>query len=103
VLTNEGFEIDTAVNGKPALDLLKEKDYELCLIDISIVNGKQLYKVIVGEYQKLAKGVIFTTGDITDDYIRYFLEVAGRPFLTKPFTPDELKTVVRQTMRQIAR
>jgi DNA-binding response OmpR family regulator len=105
VLTNEGFEIDTAVDGKLALDLLKEKDYELCLIDIRtpIMNGKQLYKVIVGEYQKLAKGVIFTTGDTTDDNTRYFLEVAGRPFLPKPFTPDELKTVVRQTLRQIAR
>jgi DNA-binding response OmpR family regulator len=105
VLTNEGFEIDTAGDGKLALDLLKEKDYELCLIDIRtpVMNGKELYNVIVGKYQKLAKGVIFTTGDTTDDNTRYFLEVGGRPFLPKPFTPDELKTVVRQTLRQIAR
>jgi len=67
------------------------------------MNGKKLYQVIVGKHQKLAEGVIFTTGDIMDDYTRYFLEVAGRPFLFKPFTPDELKAVVRETLRQIAR
>ena len=105
VLNNEGFEIDIATDGKRAQDMLEGKDYELCLIDIRtpIMDGKQLYQVIVKKHQKLAEGVIFTTGDTTDDYIRYFLEVASKPFLYKPFTPDELKAVVRQTVRQIER
>jgi len=30
-----------------------------------------------------------------------FLELSGRPFLAKPFTPDELKAIVRKTLRQI--
>lgn len=67
------------------------------------MNGKQLYQVIVEKHQKLVGGVIFTTGDMLDEYIKHFLEVAGRPFLPKPFTPDELKTIVRETLRQIAR
>jgi DNA-binding response OmpR family regulator len=105
VLTTEGFEIDIAVDGKLAQDMLEEKDYELCLIDVRIpvMDGKQLYQIIVGKHEKLAEGVMFTTGDMADGYTEHFLEVAGRPFLLKPFTPDELKTIVRETLRQIAR
>lgn len=65
------------------------------------MNGKQLYQVIVGKYQKLVEGVIFTTGDTADEYTKHFLEVAGRPFLFKPFTPDELMAIVRETLRTI--
>jgi len=85
--------------------MLDEKDYELCLIDIRtpVMNGEQLYQVIVEKHQKLVGGVIFTTGDMADEYTKHFLEVAGRPFLPKPFTPDELKTMVRETLGQITR
>ena len=105
VLTTEGFKTDIAANGKLAQDMLEEKDYELCLIDIRtpILDGKQLYQIISGKKKKLTKGVIFTTGDVADRYTLRFLEVAGRPFLPKPFTPDELKTIVRETLKQIVR
>lgn len=105
VLTTEGFKTDTAANGKLAQDMLEEKDYELCLIDIRtpILDGKQLYQIIAGKNKKLTKGVIFTTGDVADRYTLNFLEETGRPFLPKPFTPDELKTIVRETLRQVVR
>lgn len=34
VLTSEGFEVNTAVDGKIAQDILEKKQYDLCLIDI---------------------------------------------------------------------
>ena len=103
VLTSEGFEVDIAVNGEIALDMLDEKNYGLCLIDIRtpVMNGKQLYQVIIRKHPKLAGGVIFTTGDVLDGYTQRFLELVGRPFLSKPFTPDELMTIIRETLSQI--
>jgi DNA-binding response OmpR family regulator len=103
VLTSAGFEVEIAVNGDMAQDRLKEKDYDLCLIDIRtpVMNGKQLYQVIVNKYPKLTNGVLFTTGDVLDGDTQRFLELASRPFLPKPFTPDELVTLVRETLRQI--
>ena len=102
-LTSEGVEVDIAVNGEVAQDMLGEKEYDLCLIDIRtpVMNGKQLYQVIIAKHPKLASGVMFTTGDVMDGYTRRFLELAGRPFILKPFTPDELKTIARETSRQI--
>jgi len=103
VLTSEGFEVDIAVNGDVAQDMLREKNYDLCLIDIKtpVMNGKQLYQVIIGKHPKLADGVIFATGDVIDGYTQHFLELASRPFILKPFTPDELKTIGKETLRQI--
>lgn len=103
VLTSEGFEVDIAVNGAVAQDMLGEKDYDLCLIDIRtpVMNGKQLYQCIQEKHPKLIDKVIFTTGDVMNKDIQDFLGQAGRPFLPKPFTPDELRTIVRETLRQM--
>ena len=103
VLTSEGFDVDIAANGEVAQDMLEEKDYDLCLIDIRtpVMNGKQLYQVIINQYPELANGTIFTTGDVLDGYTDRFLELAGKQFLAKPFTPDELKTIVRETASNI--
>ena len=102
-LTSEELEVDIAANGEIALDMLGEKNYDLCLIDIRtpVMNGKQLYQVIIKKHSKLAGGVMFTTGDVLDGYTQRFLELAGRPFLSKPFTPDELRTMVRETLNQV--
>ena len=103
-LTNEGFEVDIASNGQLAQDTMGEKDYDLCLIDIKMseMNGKQLYQCIKDRYPKLIKGVIFTSGDVVNNDTQYFLEQSGRPFLSKPFTPEELITVVREAFKPTA-
>ena len=105
VLTDEGFEVDTAANGDVAQDMLEKKDYDLVMIDIRtpVMNGKQLYQVIIGKHPKLANRVIFATGDVMDGYTQRFLELAGRPYLLKPFTIDELRDIVRETMRRMAK
>jgi DNA-binding response OmpR family regulator len=45
--------------------------------------------------------VIFTTGDLMGGDTRSFLEQSGQPFLPKPFTPSELKIMVREILRQL--
>jgi DNA-binding response OmpR family regulator len=102
VLTSEGFVVDIAVNGSLAQELLTQKDYDLCLIDIRmpVMNGKELFQVIVDRYPRLAGGVIFSTGDVIDGYTHHFLELTGRPYLSKPFTPHELIAIVKETLKQ---
>ena len=53
------------------------------------------------EYPRLVERVIFTTGDAMSGDVQNFLGLAGRPFLPKPFTPDELRMIVVETLRQI--
>jgi len=102
-LTNEGLEVDIAVNGNVAQDMLEKKDYDLCLIDIRtpVMNGKELYQWLEEKHPKLTDRVIFTTGDVMGKDIQGFLDQTARPFLPKPFTPDELRTIVRETLRRM--
>lgn len=102
-LTGEGFEVDIAVNGSVAQGMLGEKDYDLYLIDIRtpVMDGKELYQYMSEKYPELTKRVIFTTGDVMGGHTQSFLELSGRPYLLKPFTPDELRTIVSETLKQI--
>jgi len=104
VLTSEGFEVDIAINGEVALDMIEEKQYDLCLIDIRtpVMNGKELYLWLEEKHPKLASRVIFTTGDVMSEDTQSFLEQTARPFLPKPFTPDELRAILRETLRQVS-
>ena len=103
VLTEEGFEVDVAVNGKVAQDMIGKKEYDLFLIDIRTptMNGKGLYQWLEEKHPALADEVIFTTGDVMGGDTPTFLEQTHRPFLPKPFTGEELKAIIRESSKQV--
>ena len=103
VLADEGFEVDIAVNGKVAQDMIEEQQYDLCLLDIRLpaMNGKELYQWLQEKHLVLAGRVVFTTGSVIGEDTMTCLEQTGRPFLPKPFTPDELKAIVRETLKEV--
>jgi len=105
VLTDEGLAVDIAVNGKVAQDMIEDKKYELFLVDIRtpVLNGIELYQWLQDKHSQLATRVIFTTGSVISEPTTAFIEQTGRPFLPKPFTPDELKAAVRETLKQLER
>jgi DNA-binding response OmpR family regulator len=102
ILTGGGFEVDAAINGEVAQEMLGERDYTLVLIDIRmpVMSGKEFYQLIKSQCPQLVDRVIFVTGDVIGSATKNFLEQSGRPVLAKPFTPDELKTIVGETLRQ---
>ena len=100
VLSGEGFEVDIAVNGKVAQDMIQGKKYDLFLIDIrtSEVSGVELYQWLQDKHPEQISKVIFTSGSMLGKDTQLLIEQTGRPFLPKPFTPDELKTILRETL-----
>ncbi len=104
VLTNEGYEVEVAINGKLAQDMIeKNEDYLLCLIDMRTpaMNGEELYVWLLQEHPKMARRVMFTTGDVMGGETTRFIEQSGMPFLPKPFTPDELRAVIRKALKLV--
>ena len=105
VLTSEGVEVDIAVNGKIAQGMIEERQYDLCLFDIMTpeMNGKELYQWLKEKHPQQASRVVFTTGDVMGGDTQSFLEQTGGLFLPKPFTPDELRAIVRQTLKEVGK
>jgi DNA-binding response OmpR family regulator len=103
ILTSQGYQVDFAQNGVAAESMLMKADYDLLLVDIKtpVMDGKQLYRYIKRRYPNLTGRVIFTTGDVINSDTQSFLERTGRPFLLKPFSPDELKALVRENLRRL--
>jgi CheY-like chemotaxis protein len=103
MLIAEGFDVDIAMDGLTAKKMVNDKSYDLCLSDIRTpyMNGIQLYHYLEQEHPELARRVIFTTGDVMSGYIAQFFEVTKRPVLPKPFTPDELRQVIRDALAEI--
>lgn len=99
-LSAEGFQVEVAANGKAALVLMKEKEYDLYLVDIRTpeMNGIELYGQLREKHPEMANKVIFTTGDVLSGNIKAFLESTNRPFLPKPFTPEDLRAIVRTVL-----
>jgi CheY-like chemotaxis protein len=98
-LTNRGFEVDIAANGliaKEKVDMHNE--YEFLIFDIKtpIMNGIQVFEYLEKEYPELTNRVIFTTGDSLGAVTKNFLERVNRPFLSKPYTPTQLVSMIRE-------
>lgn len=102
-LTSQGYQVDFAGNGVAAESMLMKEDYDLLLVDIKtpVMDGKQLYHYIEDRYPELVNKVIFTTGDVISNDTQSFLKQTGRPFLLKPFSPDELRALVRETLGRL--
>ncbi|MCH8864005.1 MAG: response regulator [Chloroflexi bacterium] len=102
VLSGEGFNVDTATTGGIALEMVQQKRHDYCLIDVKTpaMNGREFCMFLQKQPSTLGDQVIFATGDISFGETPRFLEESDRPFLPKPFTPDELIAKVRETWKE---
>ena len=103
VLTKEGFEVDTAANGRAAQSKISKREYELYLFDIKmpLMDGKELYELLRKTYPESAERVVFTTGSAIGQETERFLKSSGRPVMLKPFTTEELKATITQTLNVV--
>lgn len=103
VLTREGYEVDIAVNGRVAQDMVEENQFSLCLIDMRMpkMDGTELYQWLQKKYPQLSARVIFTSGSVIGGDTMTFVKQSGRPFLPKPFTSDALKMMVKETLKEV--
>jgi DNA-binding response OmpR family regulator len=103
VLSGEGFEVNIAANGKVAQDMIADTKYDLFLVDIRMptMSGIELYQWLEEKHSQLVSRVIFTTGSVIGGDTQSFLEQTAKPYLPKPFTPDELKDIVIETLKEM--
>lgn len=91
-LTRRGYEVDTASDGKAALDAVRESQPDIVLLDIRLpkVDGLTVLERLREEEQPVA--IITMSGIADEDTARRSLELGAADFITKPFNLPYLET-----------
>ena len=103
VLGERGFQVDCSPDGREAWRRLNETDYALVILDIRmpLTSGRDVLKLIGQDRPDLLSRVILTSGDLMNEATTEFIRDTGRPFLPKPFTPDDLIEAVEALHRSL--
>ena len=104
ILSKDGHVVEVARDGHEAWQAIGRKNFECILMDVRMpgMGGKELYRMIKGSNEELAKKVIFATGDTLNPETQEFLENTGNPWLGKPFTVEELQVKIQECLAQRA-
>lgn len=101
-LVRLGYKVETAANGKIALEMLVEGDYPLVISDwvMPEMDGVELCRAIRESHRKQYTYIILLTSQARQDDIIKGLEAGADEYLVKPVNPAEL-TVRIKTARRI--
>jgi phosphate regulon transcriptional regulator PhoB len=105
-LINNGFSVDSALDGDAALKKLKSNHYDLIILDLMLpsIDGFQLCNIIRNDQALSSVPIIMLTarGDEFDKV--HGLEMGADDYITKPFSIKELvartKAVMRRAQKQ---
>ena len=100
ILKLDGYQLDTATDGREALLKFKEQHYDLMLLDLMmpLLDGYQVLKVIRSDerYQKIP--VIVITAVSKRESVAHCVQLGADDYLLKPFDPNEVRQRVRNTL-----
>jgi len=96
VLTEAGYEVELANNGREALTLLENESIRLVISDWEMpeLNGLELCQAIRNEYSRYIYIILLTSHNSKEDIITG-LSIGADDFISKPFDPEELTVRVR--------
>ena len=95
ILSEEGYEVDTASNGEGGLKMAYSREYDVIIsdIDMPIMNGIEFCMSLIEKTPSIKQRILFITGDKNRE-ADTLLKETGVRCLLKPFkTIDLLKAV----------
>jgi len=101
-LSKNGYRVKTVTSGEEALELIKENDYDLIIVDLMLpgVDGLDLTKIIKADKQKGSIPIVMVTAKGEEADRVAGLEIGADHYVTKPFSPRELVAIVKATLRR---
>jgi two-component system alkaline phosphatase synthesis response regulator PhoP len=104
-LEAEGIEVLEAPDGARGLDLARSEKPDVILLDVMMpgLDGWNVAETLLGDAETSAIPIIFLTAraDLRDR-VRG-MDAGGLDYVTKPFNPVELASLVREVVDAVAR
>ena len=104
-LEQDGMEVDCAYDGEEALNMVKDKEYDIILLDLMLpkLNGLEVCQQI-REFSNVPIVMLTAKGEDMDKILG--LEYGADDYITKPFNILEvkarIKAIMRRTVKQTA-
>lgn len=98
-LEHEGYQADHAADGRTAVDLALERDYDLILLDVLLpqLNGMEVLRRV--RKHKDVPVIMVTARDAVMDKVAG-LDAGADDYLTKPFAIEELFARIRVALKR---
>ena len=98
-LENEGYQVETAYDGRTAVELAKNNDYDLIILDLMMpeIDGLEAC-VQIRQFSNVPIIMLTARGEDTDKIIGF--ECGADDYVTKPFNILELKARIRAMLRR---
>lgn len=97
-LANEGFTLFFAHDGSSALNILKEQEIDLVLLDVMlpVINGWEVCKII--RKNNPVPIIMLTARDMVEDKVQGF-ELGADDYIVKPFEPREVIARIKARLK----
>ena len=98
-LEHEGYQVEHAADGRTAVDLAMERDYDLILLDVLLpqLNGMEVLRRV--RKHKDVPVIMVTARDAVMDKVAG-LDAGADDYLTKPFAIEELFARIRVALKR---
>ncbi|MGD0355281.1 MAG: PAS domain S-box protein [Dehalococcoidia bacterium] len=98
ILSEKGYEVESAASGTEGLDKIVNSKYDVYVLDIKMpgVDGRDMYEAISKNFPQFIDRVIFITGDTITRSTLDFLETTGRKYLSKPLDFSRLINTIEE-------
>ena len=99
-LEQEGYEVETAVDGKEAYDKILANTYDAVILDLMLpgMDGLEVCKKV---REKLMVPILMLTAKDDDSSKVLGLEYGADDYITKPFNMLELKARIKAILRRV--
>ncbi|MBV9241642.1 MAG: sigma-54-dependent Fis family transcriptional regulator, partial [Acidobacteria bacterium] len=100
VFQEEGHNMRTAMNGRQALELLKQGPAQVIVSDVKMpdMDGIEMLRAVRETLPEI--GVVLMTAFASVDTAREAFKLGADDFIQKPFDVEELKLIVRKTLEK---
>jgi signal transduction histidine kinase/ActR/RegA family two-component response regulator len=103
VIRSAGHDVQTAADGRVALEMLDRENFDLIITDVKMpeISGAEFYAELKRKGAALEQRLIFVTGDLMNSETMQFIESTGRAWLGKPFDITAITRTISDCLNEV--
>ena len=100
MLKKSGFQITIVDNGQQAIDIIKQKQFDLVLMDIQmpVMDGETATRLLKNDPDYKHIPIVAMTANVMKHEIENYLNIGFSAFIGKPFILEDILKVINNTL-----